>query len=196
MPIPYPRGTVMDFTPAALPPEILQAIGQVVAASAQTEHAVEMAIGSVLNVDVEYAGAITTHMAAPLRDHVVRAVAEIRIDDLDALDRLDTILDAINAAYAKRNAIVHNSWCKGPDGKVFTVKTTARGRLESDLVEMTVDQVKADAVEIADAGLALIQFMIDNGFSPVFDERPRFRGHKSKAARKKRREGLLREKGG
>ena len=61
---------------------------------------------------------------------------------------------------------------------------------------MTVDDVKADAKVIADAGLELIQFMIDHGFSPVFHDEPRARWHKSKAARKKRRERLLRgEKG-
>jgi hypothetical protein len=191
MVIPYPKGTVLDFGPDSLPPGILQAIGLVVAASAQTEHTVEMAIGSFLNIDVEYASALTTHMAAPLRDQVARAIAEIRIDDLDALDQLDVVLDGINTAFAKRNAIVHNTWCIGPDGRVFTVKTTARGRVESDLIEMTIDQVKADADLIREAGLALISFMIDYDFEATFPSGPRFRAHKSKAARKKRREAKL-----
>jgi hypothetical protein len=193
MDFPYPKGTVLDFSPHKLPSAYLAAIGQVVAASAQTENAVQTCIGACLGVDVEYAGAVTTHMTAPLRDSVLRAVAEIRIDSLDALDRLDDILDEITKAFGKRNAVVHHSWCQGPDGRVFTVKETARGRYEMNLVEMTVDHIEADARFINDAGLALITFMMDLGLAPTFPC-PRPRGHKSKAARKKRREAILSKK--
>jgi hypothetical protein len=75
-----------DFDPRNLPQEMLAAIGLVTACSAQTEYIVEQGIAGCLGVDFEFGAAVTTHMAAPLRDHVLRAVAEIKIDDLDDLD--------------------------------------------------------------------------------------------------------------
>src|SRR5262245_25346937 len=99
--------TVYDYDPRNLPPDILAAIGLVTAASAQTEAIVEMAIGGCLGISVEYNTAVTTHMNAPLRDNVLRAAAEIKIDNLDDLDTLDEILDQIKVAFQRRNDYVH-----------------------------------------------------------------------------------------
>jgi hypothetical protein len=181
-----------DFDPRNLPQRVLAAIGLVTAASAQTEHVVEMGIGGCLGITVEYSAAVTTHMAAPLRDHVLRAAAEIRIDNLDDLDELDQLLDEINEAFAKRNAYVHHSWCRDPrTGAVYTVKTVARGRVESDLIPMTVNQIKQDAAFIHLAGMNLMAFLGERNLLPPFPTELRPRGHKSKAARKKRRKDKL-----
>jgi hypothetical protein len=178
---------VYDYNPNSIPPDYLAAIGLVTACSAQTEHIVEMLIGTLLGIDAEYQVAVTTHMTAPLRDGVVRAVAEIRIDDLDALDRLDILLDQVQTAIDKRNAIVHRRLTRHPTtGEVFAVKTSARGSVRSDLVPMPIDEIKSDALFIYDAGIALLQFMVSMGFEPRFPpDRPR--AHKLKAARKARR---------
>ena len=101
-----------DFDPRNLPQEMLTAIGLVAACSAQTENIMEQGIGGCIGTDFEYGFAITTHMNAPLRDHVLRAVAEIRIDNLDDLDELDRLLDEINKASTKRNAYMHHTWCR------------------------------------------------------------------------------------
>jgi hypothetical protein len=181
-----------DFDPRNLPQDLLAAIGLVTASAAQTETIVQDAIAGCLGVDSEYGAATTTHMAAPLRDSVLRSVAEIRIDDLDALDELDQLLDQINAAYGKRNAIVHHTWCRDPDtGKVFTVKETARTRYEIDLLEMSVDQVKSDALFVYRAGMELMNFLIARRLLPPFTPASRFRDHKTKAERKKRRSRKL-----
>ncbi|HXQ11519.1 MAG TPA: hypothetical protein VN805_11045 [Caulobacteraceae bacterium] len=178
---------VYDYDPRKIPPDYIAAIGLVTACSAQTEYVVEMLIGCLLGIDAEYQVAVTTHMTAPLRDGVVRAVAEIRIDDLDALDRLDVLLDQIQSAIDKRNAIVHRRWSRHPTtGEVFTVKTSARGSVRSDLAPMSVDQIKSDAAFIYDAGIELLQFMIAMGLEPRFPA-PRPRAHKTRAARKARR---------
>jgi hypothetical protein len=137
---------VYDFDPRNLPQDFLAAIGLMTACAAQTENIVEMAIHCFLDVDVEYGQAVTTHMAMPLRFSALRASAEIRIDDLDALDELDDITDKIEEAFNKRNAIVHHGWCRDPDtGEVFTVKSTARTTVRTDLVPMTVQNIKRDA---------------------------------------------------
>jgi hypothetical protein len=132
-----------------------------------------------------------------MRDNVLRAAAEIKIDNLDNLDKLDRLLDEVNTAFSKRNSYVHHSWCRDPDtGECFTVKTSARGRVEKDLIPMTVNQVKSDAAFIYKAGMDLMTFLGDRNLLPRFPAVARPRGHKSRAARKKRREELLRGKGG
>lgn len=180
---------VFDYDPRNLPREMLAAIGLVAASSAQTESIVEMGIGGCLGIDTDYSYAVTTHMNAPLRDNVLRAAAEIRIEDLDDLDELDRLLDNINAAFSKRNGYVHRTWCRHPEtGAVFTTKITARGSVDAELVPVSLDQVTADANFIYDAGMALMTFLsAKNLFSP-FPKHRRERGHKTKAARKKRRE--------
>jgi hypothetical protein len=186
-----------DFDPRNLPQDVLATIGLVTACSAQMEYAVEEGIGGCLGVDFEYSAAVTTHMAAPLRDHVLRSVAEIRIDNLNDLDELDRLLDQIKEAFVKRNTYVHHQWCRDPDtGDCFIAKTTARGRVEKDLLLMSIDQIKRDATFIYKAGINLYEFLGSRGLLPPFPTQPRPRGHKSKAARKKRREELLRRKGG
>ena len=131
--------------------------------------------------------AVTTHMAAPLRDGVARAVAEIRIDDLDASDKLDTLLDRIKIAQDKRNSVSHDAWAIHPDSKkIFRVKKNARNSVSVSLIEASINEIKADAIFIHNAGMELYAFMRDQALMPKFPPvRPR--GHRTKAERKKRR---------
>jgi hypothetical protein len=178
-----------DFNPYNLPQKLLAAIGLMTACAAQTESVIEEAIAGCLGVDSEYGRAATTHMTMPLRFSVLRSAAEIRIDDLDALDRLDSLLDAVDEAFNKRNAIVHHSWCRDPmSDAIFTVKETARTRLETNLLPMSVDAVERDAFFVYEAGMNLMGFLGEHSLIPPFPPADRVRGHKSKAARKKRRE--------
>jgi hypothetical protein len=179
-----------DFDPHNLPQELLAAIDIAIASSAQTEEMIEMAIAGCLGVDAEYGAAVTTHMAGPLRFSALRSVAEIRIDDLDALDRLDALLDEAELAAVKRNAIAHHSWCRNPKtGELFTVKETARKSYSMDLVPMTIEGVKADAEFIYQIGMKLMLFMRMSGILPkTTPDRNRF--HKTKAERKKRRDAM------
>ena len=180
-----------DFDPRTLPQDLLAAIGLMTASAAQTEGVVEWAIAGCLGLDIEYGMAVTTHMAMPLRFSALRSAAEIRIDDLDALDELDGLLDLLHEAFNKRNAIVHHTWCRHPPtGEVFTVKSTARISVQSDLLPMSVDRVKSDALFVYDAGIKLMSFLYRLNLAPSPPPlRPR--GHKSKAARAKRRNATL-----
>jgi hypothetical protein len=182
-----------DFDPRNLPQGLLEAIGIMTTSAAQTEGCVEDAIAGFLGVDFEYGKAVTTHMAMPLRFSVLKSTAEIRIDDVDALDALDDLIDQLEEAFDKRNAIVHHTWCRDPDtDEVFTVKETARTRVEVDLIPMSVDQVKSDALFVYQVGMDLYSFLKAHKMLPPLPTMPRPRGHKSKAARKKRREAMLR----
>lgn len=179
--------TVYDFDPRNLPSELLNAIGLAVASFAQTEKILEMAIAGCLGVDAEYGGAVTTHMPSPLRFSVLKSVAEIRIDDLDVLDELDKQLQELEAAFNKRNDLMHNQWARDPDSNnIFIVKEKARTRYEMESLPMTIDGVEGDALFIYQAGMNFMSFLMKKGLLPSFPpSRPR--GHKSKAARKKRR---------
>jgi hypothetical protein len=92
----------LDYDPRVIPPDYLKAIGLVAACSAQTESVIEMAIIGCLGITSDYGLAVTTHMSAPLRDDVLRAAAELRIDSLDALDELDRLLDTIKAIVPRK----------------------------------------------------------------------------------------------
>jgi hypothetical protein len=186
---------IYDYDPRNLPQDVLAGVGLIAAASAQTESVVEMGIAGCLGLDAIYGLAITTHMNAPLRDHVLRAVAEIRIDDLDALDELDKLLDNITAVFAKRNQYVHRTWCMHPEtGAVFTASITARSIVDAELIPMPIDRIKRDATSIYDAGMALMSFLMKNELLAPLPKVPRDSAHKTKAARKKRREAMLKGK--
>jgi hypothetical protein len=180
---------VYDYDPRNLSHEILAAIGLVVACSAQTESVVEMGIGGCLGIEVDYSYAVTTHMNAPLRDNVLRAVAEIRIDDLDDLDELDRLLDEVKVAFTKRNEYVHRTWCVHPEsGHCFISKIEARGSVDAELIPVTLRKIREDATYIYDAGMNLMRFLSARNLLSPFPKHRRERAHKTKAARKKRRE--------
>jgi hypothetical protein len=178
-----------DFNPYNLPPDLLTAIGLALANAAQTEAIVSQAIAGCLGIDAEYGGALTTHMQMPLRFSILRSVAEIRIDNLDDLDELDLLIEQIDVAFQKRNVIAHNTWCRDPEtNETFIVKEIARTRYEMDLIPMSTDQVEGDALFIYEAGMKLQKFLGSVGLLPPLPPHSRPRAHKSKAARKKRRE--------
>jgi hypothetical protein len=188
--------TIYEFDPRKLPREYLEAIGLVVASSAQTENVVEMGIGGCLGIDVEYATAVTTHMSAPQRDNVLRAAAEIKIDNLDVLDAFDEHLDQIKKAFETRNRYVHRVWGQDPGtGAVFTLRTEARGSVDTEVIPMDLNQVRADAALIYKAGMDLMTFLTDQDLLPPFPPHARPRAHKTKAARKKRRQGNVKAAG-
>ena len=182
----------LDFDPRNLPPDVLQAVGLITTCCAQTEHVVEDGIAGCLKIDFEYGAAITTHMNNPLRDNVLRAVAEIKINDLDALDKLDELLDEITKALKLRNTYVHNSLCVDKEtSELFTVRTDARGRVEMDVIPAIVKEIEAAAIRIYQAGTSLYRFLDHHDLLAIIPDDPRPRQHKSRAARKKRRESFL-----
>jgi hypothetical protein len=180
-----------DFDPRNLPQEVLAAIGLAVASSAQLEYVIQSGIAGCAGVDFEYGAAITTHMTMPLRDSVLRSVAEIRIENLDDLDTLDDHLDKVDEALKRRNALVHHSWLRDPKtGAIYTLKEVARTRYEMDLIPMSIDKIKEDALFIYDVGANLYDFFVARGLLPAVPSASRPRHHKSKAARKKRRKAM------
>jgi hypothetical protein len=181
-----------DFDPRNLPQDLRAAIGLMTTSAAQTESVVEMAIACCLDIGFEYGKAVTTHMAMPLRFSSLRAAAELRIDDLNALDELDDILDVVEKAFDKRNAVVHHTWCRDPHtGEVFTVKDTARTSVRTDLIPMMVDQVESDALFVYQAGMMLMAFLAKHGLKLKFPPAPRPRAHKQQVCAKETTRGYV-----
>jgi hypothetical protein len=178
-----------DYNPRNLPKEILESIGLAIASAAQTESVISMAIGGCLGLEIEYFLAVTTHMSLPLKFSVLRAAAEIRIDNLDDLDELDRLLDEVDKAIAKRHEIAHCEWCCDPDTKqLFRVKKVARTSVNAEMLPVTPESVKAEAEIIFQAGLNLMTFIMARDMLPKIPAAKRPRFHKTKAERKKRRQ--------
>lgn len=183
-----------DFNPFNLPERLHKAIGLVITSCVQTEEILKDAIGGCAGLDFEYAGAMTTHMNMPLRFDVLRSVAEIRMEDLDDLDQLDTLLDSIKAAFEKRNKIIHNRWARDPENdELFFITETSRSSYKMEAIPITVAQVEADALAIYEAGMRLMEFLSKRKLLPSLPPAIRPRRHKDKAERKKRRKSGLSE---
>jgi hypothetical protein len=155
---------VYDFNPNSLPLELLQAIGLATAASAQTEHVLGMLIGGLLNIDDVHTEALTAHMAIPLKDHVIRTLAELHAPDLEDLDLLDEMLDKAKTCFDARNLLVHNSFCIDPKtGNVMSLRARARGSLLVELKPVSIDEIKEQAAALYKIGMDLMEFVVSRG---------------------------------
>lgn len=182
--------TVYDFNPYHLPPEYLQAVGLVAMASAQTESVLQDFIGALLGIDNIETLAVTTHMAGPLKDHVIRALIELNTVHSAVVDEVDDLMDAIKDAMDRRNVVVHNPLIKHPKtGEILSHRLKARGCLQLELRPISVKEIEQDASLINEVGMNLMSFMMLHEIGPR--ERTRLLMeplNRSKKARAKRRE--------
>lgn len=150
---------IYEFNPHKLPKDVLEAVGLYIIASAHTEGVVEMAIASLLQVDDRLGLAVTTHMNGPLRISALRSLGNLRFSG-EILADFNTHVEALQNVNAKRNAIAHRSWCQDPEnGKLYTLRQAARTKLELELVPMSVDEIKREAVNIHQVGLKFLSFL-------------------------------------
>jgi hypothetical protein len=164
---------IYDFDPRNLPPELLQALGLVTAAAAQTESIVQRFIGGLLAIDEIETISLTAQMSANLREQVVRSVLELNAANSWVVDTVDDLMDAIAVATDRRNQLVHTSMARNPEtGEVFSVRFKARRSLNLDMDLIDVSQIEKDAAEIYEAGMKLMQFMMMFGILPADRTRP------------------------
>jgi hypothetical protein len=183
---------VFEFDPHKLPNDYLKAIGLVIVAANETESVLREFIGALLGIDNIESVALCTQMPFSLKNQIARALNELKASSASELDSLDDILDRIDQAMDRRNAIAHSSFPIHPDtGQVFRFKEKARGALSADLIEVSAEEIAEIAKEIHEAGLALISFMIERNLGPRHRQEPlREPISRKKAARQKRREQL------
>ena len=180
---------IYDFDPRNLPTEYLRAVGLVAMAAAQTESIVGQLIGALVRADNIETLALCAHMTGPLKDHVARSLLEMRAPHSGAVDDVDDLLDAIQEAMAKRNALVHNPLIRHPTKEqVFSHRLKARGSLQLELRPISVQEIEEEAALIYEAGIALGGYMLLHGLRPGDHPAPiREPLDRSKKAREKRR---------
>jgi hypothetical protein len=164
-----------DFHPDNIPDEYLKAIGRIMLCAAQAEDCVRTAIGVFLKIDNIETLALTTQLSTPLKDKILRAIAELNSGSASLVDDLDDILDKINAGMERRNAVAHRSLCKNPDNNEILIwKEKVSGSIQLELQPITVNELNEIADNLLKASNELIAFVQNVGG-------PRFR------------KGLLRE---
>jgi hypothetical protein len=180
---------IYDFNPNNLPAKYLRAVGLVAATAAQTEHILQEFIGALLGIDHIQNLALTTHMSYPLKDNIIRALAELDAPNLDELDKIDELLDEAESAINKRNIIVHNAFAIHPDtGEILSHRLKARGSLQLEFKPVSVEELEQDAATIYKVGLNIMDFMISRNLAPrVRIKALRQPVNRGKKARTKRR---------
>ncbi|NQZ14631.1 MAG: hypothetical protein HRT94_07400 [Alphaproteobacteria bacterium] len=162
-----------DYDPRSIPSEYLEALGLIATAAAQTEDILQQFIGGLLGIDMIQSIALTTHLSFPLKDNIIRTLAEIDAPDIDELDKIDSLLDRAKNAIDKRNIALHNSLAINPlTNDVFSHRQTARGKLAVSLQKISAQEIKEDAVEIYQVGMEIYQFMISRGLQPKNRNKP------------------------
>ncbi len=181
---------VYDFDPRNLPSGYLEAIGYVIAAGSQTDNIMQEFIGTLLKIDNIETIALTTHLSTPLKDNIIRALAELNAPFASEIDEIDDLLDSIRNAMEKRNAVAHNAFARHPDtGEVVSLRMKARGSLQIEFTPITIDELNKQAEAIYEAGLALFSFMINRGIGTDTRQPPlREQFNRKKNARQKRRD--------
>lgn len=181
---------IYDFDPHNLPDGFLEAVGLVITAASQTEYVMCEFIGALLNIDVNESTALTAHMTVPLKDDIIRCLAELNAPSASEVDQIDDILDDIRSAIDKRNIIAHNALIRDPNtNEVFTMRERARGSLQISLTPISVEEIRESAREIYEAGMRLMSFMISRGLGTSVRTEPlREPLNRRKAARAQRRQ--------
>ncbi len=187
---------IYDFDPHNLPSEYLRAVGLVAMASAQTEHILGQFIGALLKIDGIQSLALTSHMSIPLRDNIIRAVAELDAPNIKELDRIDDLMDAVTSAFDKRNTILHNSFVIHPETKeVLSWRLKTKGSMQLELKPVTVNEMEQDATALYEVGMDIVRFMDSRGLCPYHRTKPLNapinRGKKARAERRNTSGGNL-----
>jgi len=149
-------------------------------------------LGALLTVDEVETVALHTHMSMPMKTDIIKAVLELNAPNASAVDDVDDLLDRILTAVERRNEVAHNKFAIHPEnGEVFSLRIKARGSLQAELKPVTANDLRKVASEIYDAGLALQEYMMQNGLAPRPREKPLLEPFKRKKnARKSRRDKL------
>jgi hypothetical protein len=179
---------IYDFHPDSIPDDYLKAIGRIILCAAHAEDCVRTAIGVFLKIDNIETLALTTQLSTPLKDKIIRAVAELNSASASMVDDLDDILDKIYEGMNQRNAVAHRSLCKHPEsGEILMWKEKVSGSVELELKPITVAALNAIGDTLLEASHELIAFLTKVG-GPTFREGPlREPLKRTKAARAERR---------
>jgi hypothetical protein len=148
-------------------------------------------IGALLKIGNFQTVAVGAHMSFPLKETIMRTLAELDAPYVNEVDAVDDLLDAVKVALDKRNVIVHNSLAMHPtNGEVYSYRERARGSLQVELKVIAVEEIEKDAAAIYEVGMDIMRFMMSRGLEPRQRAGPlRVPINRKKAARDARRNG-------
>lgn len=184
-----------DFDPRKIDSSIREALGLLIACSAQTELFLGEAITGCLGLDEELGYATTIHMSVPMRLSALLSCAEVRFSDHERLDQLDGIVGRLRAAFDKRNQFAHQAWARDPaTGEHFLFKQNAKKRVEVELLPITAEELTVAATTIYDVGIELWVFLEQNHLLPLSVPDDRVPNRVRKAAREAHKKSRERDK--
>ncbi len=158
-----------ETLPPFLPPEYLQAIGNLAAYWAYLESSVEVAIWCFLNRRREIGGMITADMGMISRINLLTSLAEAKFKSHPELAApLKELLKRIDPARISRNNIIHNLWKydNAATGKALGIIIKAKsGPLQERRRDYSVEEIEAvaeEAWDITSEMMGLLEVMFPN----------------------------------
>ena len=148
-----------DFV-ITIPKPYLVAMGKVTVVWGVLESLVDLAIARLAGYASVYdprPAIITAHMTWPLKMDVLEALAAERAKEDPKLAQFGTVTKpALRRAQEARNQIAHGHWAY-QDGKVYRLRTTARGKLKPEIKPISVAEIDAAFGQVSAGGRALLK---------------------------------------
>lgn len=149
-----------------IPDEYLTEIGRVTTRWAMLESVIDLCL-TLLSGNREFdlrSAIIFNHMAFPMRLDVMGTLVDRLLPDYSGLSGFPTVLQSLKQAQEKRNSIAHSKW--GVDeqtSQVHISRLTARGKLKTSIVPISVAEISAVADLIAKAVHDLYVLVVNAG---------------------------------
>jgi hypothetical protein len=153
-----------------IPDEYLTEIGRVTTRWAMLESVIDLCLTLLIgNREFDVRSAIIfNHMAFPMRIDVMGALVSQLLPDYSGLAEFPTVHQLLKQAQEKRNLIAHSKW--GVDeqtGQVTVSRLTARGKLKTSIVPISVAEITAAADLIAKAAHDLLVLVVNAGTTNI-----------------------------
>jgi hypothetical protein len=135
-----------------LPPPYLEALGNIAVHWVWLESATEIVIWAFLKLDYFSGSAVTTHMGAVARIHLLKILATRDLSHVPvAQKKFLKILEMMEEARISRNNVIHALWKYEPNRKaknIHMLKRSAKGVLRTDSKSVTLSVLRALAIDI------------------------------------------------
>jgi hypothetical protein len=154
---PYPDNFIIT-----LPENYLTAIGKVTVMWGTLEAVVDIAIRKFAAFELyDSRGAIiTAHMTWPLKMDILEALVTELLPEYPQLARFGTVKPLLKKAQEGRNRISHGQWGY-ENGEASKLRATARGRLRTSIMPITIAEIEAIASDIGRAGAATMKLVVN-----------------------------------
>ena len=145
-----------------LPPQFLQAIGNLSAYWAYLESITEVIIWLFLDIPRSHGALLTTEIGMVSRVQALRRLAELRFfEDSPILKEFKEALGQIDQLRIRRNKYIHAFWRHEPNAEALSVsalRITAKGNLKQVEEQVSIDELQKLVDEVANVTDSLMAF--------------------------------------